>query len=74
MLRQSLKTMIENEELPPLNSKWATKRPEELLPEQFIELTHELLGCRSDSSSGTDAAADGKDFHYERIWRNLKKL
>jgi 16S rRNA A1518/A1519 N6-dimethyltransferase RsmA/KsgA/DIM1 with predicted DNA glycosylase/AP lyase activity len=43
MIRQSLKDLALLEGLQ-ISDKWATKRPEELRPEQFIDLTLDLFG------------------------------
>lgn len=51
MMRQSLKDLIVQEGLH-IPDKWATKRPEELRPEQFIDLTFDLFGGR-DSTANT---------------------
>ena len=47
MLRQSLKDLLlhsEDARIRELPEKWATKRPEQLTPEQFVELTMDIYG------------------------------
>jgi 16S rRNA (adenine1518-N6/adenine1519-N6)-dimethyltransferase len=44
MMRQSLKELLKIHNIPGLSEKWATKRPEELTPVDFIHLTAELFG------------------------------
>lgn len=39
MLRQSLKPLFTSKGMKALPEEWATKRPEELAPEQFVDLT-----------------------------------
>jgi hypothetical protein len=39
MLRQSLKPLFTSKGMTALPEEWATKRPEELAPEQFVDLT-----------------------------------
>jgi 16S rRNA A1518/A1519 N6-dimethyltransferase RsmA/KsgA/DIM1 with predicted DNA glycosylase/AP lyase activity len=43
MLRQSMKDLLNTEKLV-IPDKWATKRPEELTPTDFIQLTIDLFG------------------------------
>lgn len=45
-----------------LNEKWATKRPEELSPQDFVELTRELFGSR----------ANPKDDMQRKVWRHQR--
>lgn len=67
MMRQSLKDFLltEKKELP---EKWATLRPEQLVPEQFLELTHDIFGGVEDS---TLAASVGISTDNEGIWSSV---
>ena len=47
MMRQSLKDLLLTEELV-LPERWATKRPEELRPEEFIQLTIDVYGKKNE--------------------------
>jgi hypothetical protein len=47
MMRQSLKDLLLSEALV-LPDRWATKRPEELRPEEFIQLTIDVYGSKKD--------------------------
>jgi len=47
MMRQSLKDLLLSEALV-LPDRWATKRPEELRPEEFIQLTIDVYGGKKD--------------------------
>ena len=47
MMRQSLKDLLLSEALV-LPARWATKRPEELRPEEFIQLTIDVYGSKKD--------------------------
>ncbi len=66
MLRQSLKGLLATRGLPPLDDTWATKRPEELAPPQFVELTRLLFGPASAKKPGT--AED----EQTRVWRRAR--
>jgi ribosomal RNA small subunit methyltransferase A len=71
MLRQSLKSLLaevgrargeEGSGAPVvLPDEWGTKRPEQLAPEQFLELTEFIYGQKPEASEGET-----------RIWRHLK--
>ena len=45
-----------------LKEKWATKRPEELSPQDFVELTRELFGNR----------ANPKEDMQRKVWRHQR--
>jgi len=79
MMRQSLKELLQAEGLV-LPEKWATLRPEQLTPPQFIDLTADLFGeaaggrwreAASASASGAAAGAVGERVADESrpIWR-----
>ena len=63
MLRQSLKGILQGKTLP---DEWASKRPEELRPPEFLSLTGIIFGFRdvSQLSTSDDAVDSGKP-----IWR-----
>lgn len=52
MMRQSLKGILQGKQLP---DEWATRRPEELMPQEFIALTSFIFGPAGDDepNSGT---------------------
>jgi 16S rRNA A1518/A1519 N6-dimethyltransferase RsmA/KsgA/DIM1 with predicted DNA glycosylase/AP lyase activity len=55
--RESGDTFAQNQELP---ENWFSKRPEELTPAQFVEVTRLLCGCEQ------------KDDLGQKVWRKLK--
>lgn len=52
MMRQSLKDLLLSEALV-LPDRWATKRPEELRPEEFIQLTIDVYGTKDEHRQKT---------------------
>ena len=49
-----------------LHEKWATRRPEELTPSEFIDLTLELYGERNEG----EEVMEGTEFQTEAaVWR-----
>jgi hypothetical protein len=59
MLRQSLKSILNGKPCP---EEFATKRPEELKPEEFLELTAAIFGREEESP----------DSSGEAVWRTQK--
>ncbi len=87
MLRQSLKELLVEENISELPDKWAVKRPEELTPGQFIELTRDIYGGKNESVTDTgtsiigeleeiDLKQDGNvdAFSTDHIWRRKPTL
>lgn len=78
MLRQSLKELLQGSDciVTELSEKWATKRPEQLTPEQFIELTIDIYGPVSDTSDTSDSINNGADdkenFTSQKVWRAVR--
>lgn len=81
MLRQSLKGLLAQRGLSPLSDEWATRRPEELEPREFVELTRLLFGpAKAGSGAGTAAAAAGagaaaagaEEGGSTRVWRRAR--
>mmetsp|Transcript_17043 Transcript_17043/g.32083 ORF Transcript_17043/g.32083 Transcript_17043/m.32083 type:complete len:327 (+) Transcript_17043:173-1153(+) len=75
ILRQSLKGLLLEDGLV-LPDKWLLRRPQELTPGEFLQLTADLYGRRGDSSSGgseevaaEDGERTGQQYCTERIWR-----
>ena len=60
MLRQSLKPVLDGRACP---AAFATKRPEELRPEDFLELTAEIFGALDEPAPHPPGVA---------IWRTQK--
>lgn len=70
MLRQSLKGLLAQRGLPPLSDEWATRRPEELAPREFVELTRLLFGpAKTGAQAGAAGAEDGGS---TRVWRRVR--
>jgi 16S rRNA (adenine1518-N6/adenine1519-N6)-dimethyltransferase len=75
MLRQSLKGLLAQRGLPPLSDEWATRRPEELEPHEFVELTRLLFGpakggaAAAGAAGAAGAAAGGGS---TRVWRRAR--
>lgn len=67
MLRQSLKGLLAQRGLPPLPEEWATRRPEELEPREFVELTRLLFG-----TAGAAASGGADDSGGTRVWRRAR--
>jgi len=55
MLRQSLKELLQEPEVRSLPEHWACLRPEQLRPEQFLQLTRDLYGL-ADPAAPSDSA------------------
>jgi len=85
MLRQSLKDLLKGTDciVTDLPEKWATKRPEQLTPEQFIELTIDIYGPVSlqnndDSISGnndddgSNSSTNEHSFTSQKVWRAVR--
>lgn len=78
MLRQSLKELLKGSDclVTELPEKWATKRPEQLSPEQFIELTRDIYGVLSAPSTAPEAqnlgADDKENFTSQKVWRAVR--
>ncbi len=70
MLRQSLKGLLAQRGLPPLSDEWATRRPEELEPHEFVELTRLLFGPASSKPGG--ASSTGGEAGSTRVWRRAR--
>lgn len=72
MIRSSLKELLAADGLT-LSDKWANMRPEQLRPEEFIDLTLELYGQRRNPEAAEIATggegARGKYFSGPRVWR-----
>lgn len=58
-------TFAISQELP---GNWASKRPEELTPGQFIELTRRLYGAADDDTTSIETYPLGN-----KVWRKLKR-
>ena len=76
MLRQSLKDLLKGTDclVTDLPEKWATKRPEQLTPEQFIELTIDIYGPVSDSDThdNDDDGGDSENYTSQKVWRAVR--
>jgi len=76
MMRQSLKDLLKQEQVV-LPEKWATMRPEQLKPEEFIQLTVDLFGEAKDETrsgerrTGNDTAQEKAYFVSKASWRNV---
>ena len=72
MLRQSLKGLLAARDIT-LDEEWATKRPEELEPTQFIELTKLLFGpATAGSNNSRFSAANQGQGEQTRVWRRAR--
>lgn len=58
-----------------LNSKWASKRPEELRPEEFIDITAELYGevPAAERFPAYKPLLTRDDYATKRVWRYPSK-
>lgn len=76
MLRQSLKGLLSSRGLT-LDEEWATKRPEELEPAQFVELTRLLFGSATEKHrKGSEDNIESEERHLKqeqtRVWRRAR--
>ena len=55
-----------------LPSKWATLRPQELTPPQFIELTADLYGLKSNNNDNSELVQSDEDM--TSVWRRTVGL
>lgn len=71
MLRQSLKGLMEQDQLTLNEEKWGTKRPEELRPVQFIELVLDLYGPKAATTNKADALSEPglTETVIKKVWR-----
>jgi 16S rRNA (adenine1518-N6/adenine1519-N6)-dimethyltransferase len=60
-------SVCQNQELP---TDWASKRPEELTPGQFVELTRLVFGANLAAGSGADESCNTP--LGSKVWRKLK--
>lgn len=68
ILRQSLKGLVAEDGLV-LPEKWLLRRPQELTPGEFLQLTADLYGRREESLV-VDEQGPQHQYFTERIWRN----
>jgi hypothetical protein len=77
MLRTSLKDMCIHHGRGPVPEPWATKRPEQLKPAEFISLTTDLFGTiatttTTGSGSGSGSSSEGGGLGRP-VWRRAAK-
>lgn len=72
MLRQSLKGLLAQRGLPPLSDEWATRRPEELAPREFVELTRLLFGPAKTGAAAGAGAGGAEEGGSTRVWRRMR--
>ena len=74
MMRQSLKELLTQEGLE-IPEKWAERRPEQLTPSDFLDLTRDLFQAKNNNNNNIKSN-DNDELGYKskKIWRSLYSI
>jgi len=73
MMRQSLKELLNQEGLE-MPEKWAERRPEQLTPSDFLELTRDLFQSKNNNTNDNENDESQQGYKSKKIWRSLYSI